>query len=296
LRCAGGTTAIAALTALTTRRARRARRHNVIDRRDKWRWLRRREAARSARPANRRPLAQRGDALHVVRFDLVLQKLRRTQGHLRDARSAHDPFEKRIVDENRLATDRQLNDAIRRVEDVAGFPDVDDAVFEAGREREALRILQGGEEEGSERQHSDAARPGTATDAAEGRFNLQPAALCHFAGDKSKRAATDIEQSGRLGAVAAELFYDRTRAVRQVKCSAVIETNTELAAGRGLEDVTAADRIARLDLKRITARPCKSARAHDDFDLPNDQCRPCRRLCIKAGRLNVGCKMTMAGH
>src|SRR4029079_17382088 len=269
---------------------------DIIDRRDKWRWRWWRKTPGSARSANRRPHGPRGDVVHIVRFDLVLQNLRLTQRHLRYACPAHDPFEKRIVDEGRLATNRQLNDAVRRVDDVVGFSDVDNAVIYARGRRGALRIFKSGEEQRRERQHSDAARLGTAPDIAKGRFNLQPAALCHFAGDKRKRAATDIEQSGRLGAVAAELFYDRTRAVRQVKCGAVTEKNTELAAGRGLEDVTAADRIARLDLKRITARPCKSARAHDGFDLPNDQCRPCRRLCIKAGRLNVGCKMTMAGH
>ena len=120
--------------------------------------------------------------------------------------------------------------------------------------------------------------------------------LRHFTGNKSKRAATDIEQSGRLSAIAAELFHDRACAVRQAKCGAVDETNADLAAGCGLEDVAAANRIAAFDLKRVAARARKRAHSHDAFDLPDDQCRFRRRLCIKAGRLNVGHKMTLAGH
>src|SRR5207342_3856321 len=99
-------------------------------------------------------------------------------------------------------------------------------------------------EQRSERQHSDAAGLGAAPDACKGCFNTQPAMLRHFTGNKSKRAATDIEQSGRLGAIAAELFHDRACAVRQAKCGAVDETNADLAAGCGLEDVAAANRIA----------------------------------------------------
>ena len=65
----------------------------------------------------------------------MLRKLRQAQRHLRYARPAHYPFEKRIVDEDRLATDRQFNDAELRIDDVAGFSDVDYTIFGAEQRR-----------------------------------------------------------------------------------------------------------------------------------------------------------------
>src|SRR5262245_8703613 len=126
-------------------------------------------------------------------------------------------------------------------------------------------------------------------------LDAQPTVFRHLAGNKSKRAAADIEQSGRFSAIAAELFHDDTRIVRQVERRAIDEANADFAAGRGLYDVAAANWVAGFDLKRIAARARKRAHPHDAFDLPDDQCRARRRLC-KAGRLLPKRKTTMAGH
>jgi len=159
-----------------------------------------------------------------------------------------------------------------------------------------LSILQGSEEQGSERQHSDAARLGAAPDACKWSLDTQPAELRHFAGNKGKRATADVEQSARRVVIAAELFHDHACAIRQIECGAVDEANADPAAGRGLYDVAGADRVAGFDPKGRTVRTRQGARPHDRFDLPNSQYRSRRRLCVKAGRLIVKHKPTMAGH
>src|SRR5262245_66529006 len=109
-------------------------------------------------------------------------------------------------------------------------------------------------------------------------LDAQPTVFRHLAGNKSKRAAADIEQSGRFSAIAGELFHDDTRAVRQVERRAIDEANADLAAGRGLYDVAAANWVAGFDLKRITAQSRKNAVLHNVFDLTDDQRRHSRRL------------------
>src|SRR5262245_11614132 len=127
-------------------------------------------------------------------------------------------------------------------------------------------------------------------------LDAQPTVFRHLAGNKCKRTAADIEQSGRFSAFAAKLFHGDTRIVRQVERRAIDEANADLAAGRGLYDVAAANWVAGFDLKGIAARARKGAHPHNTFDLPDDQCRSRRRLCNKAGRLLVNRKTTMAGH
>jgi hypothetical protein len=203
----------------------------------------------------------------------MLQKLSRAKRHLRDARPAHHPFKKRIVNKDGAVTDRQLNDAVRRMDDVAGLPEGDQAVFGAGRYRASSSVLQSGEEQRSERQHSDPAGLGAASDTSKRCFNTQAAILRHCAGNESECAAADIEQGGRLVAVTSEFFHDRARVVRQIKCRTVGKTDADLAASRGLEDIALADRVAGFDLKGLAAWARQRARPDDGFDLPDNQCR-----------------------
>jgi hypothetical protein len=149
------------------------------------------------------------------------------------------------------------------------------AVVCGGLVARGLDFLHGSEEQRGERQHANAGRLCAAPDACKRRVDPETTGFPHLAGDKTEGPLRYIEPSRRRSLVAGEFFDQHAGAVRQAKGGAVDEANADLAIGGGLNDVTLADRIAKLDLNGDVTGSRKSARAGCRLDFA-DKKRPGR--------------------